>query len=466
MDKLFAKKWFIKLSSIVIAVMLFLMVNLDNANNQPGGIPGITEGSRTMEDVPLNIYYDEEAYVLTDAPETVQVTLRGPETALTRSQILQGQQELYIDLEDREAGVHYERVQFRGYPNDVRVSVVPMSVRIEIQERQTSSFPVEVEIVNEGEIEEGYVVGTPTVEPSTVDVTAASGVLEQVASARVTVDLAERSQAFTDSVAVELYDSNGRLLEVNASPPAVEVTVPITSPNKEVPVRVGRNGALPEGLAIDSLTVVPEMVTIFGPVDIINGITFIDVPSIDLDDIEGDTQIEVDVPVPEGVERVEPEQVTVDIETTTEEERVFSDFEIELEGQAPDQLIFFDSPLNGELDLVINGSPDILERLERSNLRAYINVEGLEPGEYNLPIQFSGPQNIRFAQMGQTVEIIVSDEENEQALAPSVETNDATNPEDELEDEEETDAGEEDEAPSEEGNEDQTSANNTVTNDS
>ncbi len=108
LDKLFNKKWFIKVSSIVIAIMLFLMVNMDNVANQPGGLPGVTDGSRVLEEVDLQVYYDEENHVLTEAPEFVQVNLRGPQNVLTVAQVTQAQQELFIDLSDMEAGIHYE----------------------------------------------------------------------------------------------------------------------------------------------------------------------------------------------------------------------------------------------------------------------------------------------------------------------------------------------------------------------
>ncbi|WP_218240791.1 CdaR family protein, partial [Pseudomonas sp. 2822-17] len=94
--------------------------------------------------------------------------------------------------------VHYERVQYAGFPNDVEVSVNPTTVRVSIQEQQTVSFPVEVELINQGQIEEGYTVGAPYTTPSNVDITAASGIIEQIGSLRAVVDVAERNQTFQE----------------------------------------------------------------------------------------------------------------------------------------------------------------------------------------------------------------------------------------------------------------------------
>ncbi|MCR6098210.1 YbbR-like domain-containing protein [Salipaludibacillus agaradhaerens] len=435
MDKWFNRNWFIKLSSLVIAIMLFLMVNMDGTPNQPGGIPGITDGSRVMEEVALTVYYDEENYVLTEAPETVQVTLRGPQNILTLAQVTQPQQEVYVDLTDKEQGVYYERVQHSGFPSDLTLSIVPMTVRVTIQEKQTVSFPVEVELINEGQMEEGYVVGTPEVTPSTVDITAAQGMIEQIVSAKAVIDLSSRDSSFEESVAVIFYDENGNDLELNADPPAVEVSVPVTSPNKEVPVRLGREGQLPDGMAIDTVRLNPENVTIYGPVEVINDITFVDLPNIDLSEISGDDTFELEVPLPDGVESVSPETVTVDIEVTEEEEREFSDFSIDVEGLEDNQSIEITSPDDGQFDLIVNGSSTLLGRLERSELQALLDVEGLEAGEHEANIEISGPQNLRFPQQGMTVTFIIT--ETPRGSVSQANTNQEKNDEEDNNEEEE-----------------------------
>ncbi|UJW56179.1 YbbR-like domain-containing protein [Bacillus sp. A116_S68] len=448
MDNWFNRNWFIKLSSLVIAIMLFLMVNMDGTPNQPGGIPGITDGSRVMEEVALTVYYDEENYVLTEAPETVQVTLRGPQNILTLAQVTQPQQEVYVDLTDKEQGVYYERVQHSGFPSDLTLSIVPMTVRVTIQEKQTVSFPVEVELINEGQMEEGYVVGTPEVTPSTVDITAAQGMIEQIVSAKAVIDLSSRDSSFEESVAVIFYDENGNDLELNADPPAVEVSVPVTSPNKEVPVRLGREGQLPDGMAIDTVRLNPENVTIYGPVEVINDITFVDLPNIDLSEISGDETFELEVPLPDGVESVSPETVAVDIEVTEEEEREFSDFSIDVEGLEDNQSIEITSPDNGQFDLIVNGSSTLLGRLERSELQALLDVDGLEAGEHEANIEISGPQNLRFPQQGMTVTFIIT--ETPRGSVSQANTNQEKNDEEDNNEEEE---------PEEDNNEEEESEN-------
>ncbi|SDZ37696.1 YbbR domain-containing protein [Evansella caseinilytica] len=431
MDKWFYKPWFIKVFSLFLSIMLFLIVNIDNTKNQPVGIPGITNGSKVLEDVSLTVYYDEDNYVLTEAPETVQVTLRGPQNILTLLQV-RPQYELYIDLRGKEAGVHYEKVQYRDFPSELSVSPTPSTVRVTLQEKQTATFPVEVELLNKGEIQEGYTIGTPSVNPSTVDITAAQGVIEQISNVRAVVDVSGKDATFEETTAVIVLDQSGNQLDINPNPPAVDVTVPITSPNKEVPVRIEREGSLPEGIAIDSITTDPAEVTIYGPVDVINDISFIDGIKVDLSDISENTSLEVDIPLPEGVEQVSPGKVTVNIEVTKEETREFSNIPIDVTGLEKGRKVVFENPEDGVVDIVVMGSPGALERMERGDIQLIIDVEGLEPGKHTVPIQFNGPQNVRLNQRTINVRInIVEAEEADDKPSSDPDPDTDADPEDE-----------------------------------
>ncbi|AOM84291.1 CdaR family protein [Salisediminibacterium beveridgei] len=432
MDKLFEKKWFIKVSSITIAVLLFLMVNADTTTINTGGIPGITDGSRVIEEAELNVYFDEENYVLAEAPETVQATLRGPQNVLTFSQVTEGQQEFYVDLTDHEPGVHYERVEHRGFPADLSISIVPMTVRIVIQEQQTASFPVDVDIVNEGLIAEGYVLGEPEIDPSTVDVRAGQGTIEQIAQAKAVIDVEAVNEDITGSFPVAFVDENGTELELTANPAAVDILIPITAPNKSVPVQAEREGSLADGMVIDSIDFSPSEVDVFGPVDVINDIDIINVAAIDLSTVDGSVVIEREVMVPEGVESVEPETIQVTINIEEESERVFDDFEIDVENASDEQEVTFVQPENGMFDLTIGGSETLLERLVRDDLQASIDVEGLEDGEHDLTVNFDGPQHIQFLDEGLTVAVEISN-----GQTASISESDNDNSSDDESDEEE-----------------------------
>ncbi|GAE37130.1 CdaR family protein [Halalkalibacter akibai] len=397
MDKLFNSHWFVKIISFFIAVMLFTMVNIDNLTSQPGGVLPTINPAYTLEDVELTVLYDEENYTIIDKTEHVQVNLRGPQAQLTLFQLSRPSYEVFVDVTDRGEGVHTLSVQHRNFPSELTVSIVPQYVRVELQEKQTVSFPVQVDIINSNEVEEGYTVGTPIVTPINVDVTAARSLVGEVSVVKAFVDVAGADKTIEETTPVKLYDADGKELFLSVDPQVVDVRVPITSPNRTVPAKVTRSGELPEGISINSVTITPEELTIYGPTDIIDRMNVVDVGTIDLSQLTETQTVEMTVPTPPGVERVVPETVSVTVSISVEETEDFTDVPVEVIGGRTEETVTFNGNLNRSISITAKGSEELLSKLTLSDIQAFIDVSDLQPGEHEVDIQVNGPPNIRFA---------------------------------------------------------------------
>ncbi|MGO4890575.1 YbbR-like domain-containing protein [Anaerobacillus sp. MEB173] len=409
MDKMFNSPWFIKLISLFLALMLYTMVNMDNPS-QPGGLPTITEGSYVLENVELVPYYDEENYAITEIQDSVKVNLRGPQNVLTMLQIARPSYEVYVDLQDREPGVHHVRVQHRGFPPELSVSVVPQYVRVTIQEKQTISLPVEIDLVNKGEVAEGYTIGTPIVTPVNVEITAAADQISKVAIAKGYIDVAGASSTIERSVPIKIYDEQGNELHLNIEPAVVDVRVPISSPFKTVPLKITRTGSLPEGLSLQSITPEPKEVTIYGPLEVLDKITFIEGVVVDLSKIRENTVLELTVPRPDGIERVTPEKVSVAVEVGQEEEVEFSAIPIDITGLSEQLIASFLTPINGKINVILKGTDEVLDKVTVQDVYAYIDLSQLSAGEHTVPITINGPQNINFFKSIQEARIRITDQ--------------------------------------------------------
>ena len=408
MDKLYNNPWFVKITSFFIAVMLFAVVNYDNVNNQPGVLPTITNASKTLEEVPLHVHYDEDQYAITEIPENVTVHLRGPQNFLNILQI-RPTYEVYIDLRDLGPGSHNVTVEHRNFPNELNVNIVPQTVRVTIEEKRTISLPVEIDLINKNAINEGYSVGEPVVNPINVEITAAESILNHVAFAKGFVDLEGVKRTVETSVPVKVYDQQGNELHLDVNPTVVDVKIPITSPNKDVPLKVNRLGELPEGLSIRSITTDPKEVTIYAPKDILNEISYIDGLNIDLSTITENTIFEVEIPVPEGVEEVSPSTVDVVVEVDLEEQLEVDNLVIEVIGLTEQMEVSFVEPEEGFVTLTAKGSPNSIDQLQKEDIVVYIDVSQLSVGEHEVPLQISGPQNVTFGNEETNVTIIVSE---------------------------------------------------------
>ncbi|WP_017729228.1 CdaR family protein [Halalkalibacterium ligniniphilum] len=409
MDKLFNSHWFVKIISFFLALMLFTMVNLDNISNQAGILPQVSTTTYTLEDVELTVLYDQERFEIVDQTEAVQVSLRGPRSDLTVFQVTRPSYEVYVDLTEREEGTHTVQVQHRGFPSDLAVTIVPEVARVELQEKQTVSLPVTVDIINEDKVQAGYSVGTPIVTPVNIEVTAARDFVNQVSMAKVYIDVTDASGPLEEAAPVKLYDHQGNELHLDdIEPSVVDVRVPITSPNKEVPVRITRQRELPEGLSIDSLTVEPREVKVYGPQNVLDDLSVIEGIQLDLSKLTESQTIELAVPLPRGAERVEPERVSVTVELAEQEELEMNNVPIDVIGAAEDLKVSFSEGSTDSVDLVLLGTEEILNRLTREDIQVYIDVNDLSEGTHTVPLQFNGPQNVEFQSNVKEIDVTIA----------------------------------------------------------
>ncbi|MCM3716087.1 CdaR family protein [Halalkalibacter oceani] len=405
MDRLFNSHWFVKIISFFIALMLFTMVNLDDLTSQPGVLPTISPATYTLEEVELSVLYDEENYAVIDQTESVRVNLRGPQSEIMLFQLTRPTYEVFVDVSEREEGVHTLNVQHRGFPEELTVSIVPQFARVELQEKQTISLPVEVELLHAEEVTEGYTVGTPIVNPINVDVRAARSIVSQVDSAKVFIDVAGADKMIEETGRVTLYQANGEEIELEPEPSVVDVRVPITSPNREVPVRVGREGELPEGLSIQEVRLEPGEVTVYGPLEIIDQLQVIELGNLNLNEITESGSYEWQVPVPPGVEQVSPEVVTVTVTVDQEQERELANVPIEIVGLADGQTATLAEAPTAVL--IAYGTAEIVEQLDIEDIQAYIDISNFQEGEHEAELQINGPSNVRFQPVQATIPVII-----------------------------------------------------------
>lgn len=410
MDKLYSHPWFVKAISFFIAVMLFTMVNFDNINNQSGVLPTFTNGSYTLEEVPVNVYFNEEENAITEMVDHVQVNLRGPQNFLNLLKLERPSYEIFIDLRNLEVGTHDVDVQYQGFPKELTaVNIVPKSVRVTVEEKKTVSIPIEIELLNNAEVQEGYTIGTPIVNPVNIEITAAESIISHVASAKGIVDIKDVKETVDISTPIKIYDQQGNELEIDVNPTVVDVKIPVTSPNKEIPLKIKRLGELPDGLSIRTIFTDPKDVTVYGPKEVIAEISLIEGIEIDLTKITENTILEVAVPLPEGVQKVSPAKVKVVVEVDIEEAVDVEDIPVEVIGLSERLDMRFLTDSEAVMTLTAKGSPSTIERLKKDDIKVYIDLNELSIGEHTVPIQVTGPQNITFKKNYDQVIVVISE---------------------------------------------------------
>ncbi|WP_226585662.1 YbbR-like domain-containing protein [Halobacillus litoralis] len=319
MDNWFKSVWFIRIISLMLAVLLWVTVNVDNNMDSDSLFFNETSSDmEVLENIPLEIRFDSEEYVVSGIPQDVSVTVEGPAGSVAPV-ARQKNFTVYADLNGLGPGTHEVSLQHSGITNQLAVTLEPKMIEVEIEEKMTEAFDVNIDYFNEADLDDTLELGEPEAEPSQVSITGASSVMERVASVKAIIDVGSENQTIEQQEApVKVYDNQGNELNVLVDPTTVNVTVPIIKRSKDIPVTLAPRGGTPEGVLIESVTTEVNNVAVRGSKDVLDKINEpIEVP-IDVTQVTEDQTLEVDVPLPEGVNSVDPETIEVTIDVLDE----------------------------------------------------------------------------------------------------------------------------------------------------
>ncbi|MFS8652305.1 MAG: CdaR family protein [Caldibacillus sp.] len=408
-NKLMENKWFIRGLALVLALLLYITAYIDENARNPS--QASTTQSATIEDVPIEVYYDEENYVVYNVPETATVHIAG-NNALVQSTKTLRDFTVFIDLMNVTEGTHRVELQIRGISERLSVRIEPQFVTVIVQEKETVEFPVDVEF-NEALLEEGYKIGDIQVEPQVVKVTGGKDVISQVSLVKAVIEVeAPVNETIKQKAFVTVLDKNLNKLDVLVDPGEVQVTIPIIPPSKTVPVEVKVAGEPPEGIILQAINTNIQEVEIYGKKNVLEEISKIEIP-VDIRDIQESTVLSVPTPLPRGVTAISHETIDVEIVVARGMTRTLEGIPIQIIGLKEGYTVEIKDPENGEVDLTISGISETIESLNSTNFTLTVDITNLTPGEHEVEIKVDGPEDVEW-ELSQRTVVVLIEEVNEE----------------------------------------------------
>ncbi len=407
MDKFMESRWFMRVVGLLLAFILYLSVNFDDIQKTANNSSNPQTSFDTIQNVPLEVFYDSENLVVSGLPETVNLTVDGPKAIVQPTKTLKDFQ-VYVDLNDVGIGEHQVPVEIDNISDKLKVKINPEFVTVTVQEKVTEEFTIEPEF-NSGLLSNGYEAEGLSVNPKTVKVTGAKDQIEQIAYVKATLDIeGEISENVTREAKVQVLDREYNKLNVQIEPEFVDVTVSVVNPSKEVPIAVKEKGSLPEGTTLESISVEPETADVFGRQEVLDTIKEL-TAEVDLSKITKDTTISVPLSLKDGLNKVAPEEVKVNIDVNTNSEKKLSGLELTPEGLGEEYEYTILTPENGAVDATLKGENGVVEKVTKEDFNLALDLTGLEPGEHEVEIDAEGPENIDWTLSQDTVKIQIKE---------------------------------------------------------
>ncbi|HEY9581545.1 MAG TPA: CdaR family protein [Savagea sp.] len=420
MDKFMDSPWFLRLTALVLALILFFSVQAEQEKKMRSASG---ETIDVIRDVPVEVFYDQQNLVVTGVPETIDVEIEGPQNIVQSTRLSKDFTAL-VDLTNLPLGEHYVMIQYENISDKLSVRSDPSRIKVKIEEMITATFSVEAEL-NEQSIGEEHYVSTIDVNPKQVQVTGAKSIIESIEYVKVSIDVEKGvTKSFEQKARVRVLDKDLNKLDVSIDPQEVSVQVEIEQFSKSLPLKMTQVGEAIPGVTIRSMTLDATSATVFGSKKDLERLNELFV-EVDLSKVKNSGALKMPIRLPEGASRVEPETVQVNVQVdvdetimepeTNEEVEVEAEVEsnVELEkeqeiskklSQLPVQIEGLDEHYEANIispstaTLTITGKKSKLERLNNSNFKLYVDASSIHKvGQSRLPVQVQGPNDVKWA---------------------------------------------------------------------
>lgn len=366
--------------SLVMAAILFITVN---------GSSITATSERTVEDIPVSIVNLDENYAVTGMPDKVTLKLTGNVVNL-QSAVYKGDYSAYIDFNGYSEGTYTMDIKVKGLSGGITAVVSPGSASVTLSPKESRVFALSYKYINEDQKDAKYVLEPPVLSKSEVTVTAGRETLDAIKYVQAVIDVKQVNASFTQKATVKAFDEYNNELQVDVEPATVDVSVSVTSSSQQVPVKVNRVGTMDDSLAIASITPSVTTAMIYGAKENLENVKAI-YASVDVSQIYENKEVYgVPIELPSGVNSASIDTINVSIVVENRISKTINDAEIKVLNNTANRKVDF----NSVITVSVSGAASKIYALDSSVIQATIDINGLEPGEYEIPVTLKSTDSL------------------------------------------------------------------------
>lgn len=378
-DKILFSKKHDKIISVILAGTLYLMLNFSSA-----GLLTL-DSTYTIKNHPVTLNADLDVYEVTGFDKTIDVILTGQSNNVATAKQTQNTK-VVLDLSGLQTGEHTVEYTPTNFSSRVTVATKPETATIRIRKKETTKFTISHDYLNLNKMDERYFPGEPEFESSEVLVRASAKTTESIAYVKALIDVDGKNETFTTEAPLYAYNIDGEKIDVDLIPKIVKVTVPITSPQKTVPIRTVPIGKIPNDKSIETITLDHSSLELFGSQATLDSTEEIRI-NIDATQLTEDQKIFENIVLPSGIRQASVSKVNVDIKLGDKTSKTLKALPVAFENNTEGYKTRLDDPEQAEIDVTIYGTEKNLEKITEENFgRVYFDMANVEPGEVSLPL--------------------------------------------------------------------------------
>ena len=387
-NKLLNRPQFLIIISLFFAVICFLLI--DNKV-----IKLVENEAEIIKNVPVNIIYNDEAYVVENVPNTVDIIITGRKSDIYLAKQL-GEFAVSLDLSKyTEEGTYKAYFTYSKSIDTVDYVLDPSYLSVTIKDRVSEVRSVNYDLVNVDKLDEKLSVGSITLDSSEVVVKGSKDTLNQISSIKALVSVANENYTVADTyeltnIPLVAYNNKGEIINnIEIVPNYLTGSLILKSYKNTVPVSVTTTGELISGKAIASISInnnASYSLDIYGEENEIKNITNVPV-TINVDGLGSDNvkNYKVTLIKPTGVRYMNAKNVTITATFGDEEQKTIEISEFIQKNLADGYTANTVSPRS--VSIQVKGVKSNIDKVEASNIKAYVDLSGLTEGTHQVEVK-------------------------------------------------------------------------------
>lgn len=339
----------------------------------------------------LTVLQSRDLALLTDLDALQDVRVRVEVPQANYSRVTADSVRVELDLSQiRQTG--RQEVELTGVSNyGTVVQITPSRLEIDVETLDQRNVPVNVELVG-AKNNSKYWYNVSRTNPSSLTVSGPSSIVQNISSARVSLDVTGANSSYNWTVAPELLDASGNVIthQLSKSSSSVSVGVqiyPVKQLSVSTDIATATSGVILDGYKVVGVEVQPDIITVAGEEELLAELDSLSFNPINITGRSQSFSTTVTLPKLNNIQHYSSEQVRV---TILIEEQLnsytFKNVPLMITGKDADQVATLSQD---SINVKVTGLHSVFDTLMRNQILARVNLEGLAPGKHVLPIEVS-----------------------------------------------------------------------------
>lgn len=367
------KNWKVKLLSLAIAIFLWsYIISTTNptVNVRITNIPIIYENTEYLT--------NNDLMVSPKTKKTVDITVSGQRSRIVN--ITPQHVRVTTDFQSLDEGVHTVALKY-SLPEGVVLEDFEKDMTVTID--KVINKEMQVEVYSIGELDEGLVIQSTSINPEKISVKGSRSLIDQVDKLLVDLDLNNLNNNISVNRKIRAVDSKGQdLAGITFGQDFVNLNVQVEM-QKEVGIEAKIIGQVDDKHRLSDAKLNKNTALIQGPADIVKGLSKIQTHEINISSLTESQTIPVKLDLLPNVRLANPDfKYTIDLVL---QEKADKRFEI------PASKLHIENPNSKKVEIeektinvVLKDFSDELEKIEEGQIELKIDISELDSGEHVL----------------------------------------------------------------------------------